>query len=75
MPTYEYECKSCSHRFEAFQTMSAKHIKSCPECGKAVRRLIGAGAGFIMKGASAPPCREACGMDTPCCAKGESCGM
>jgi len=50
MPTYEYECKSCSHHFEAFQAISEEPIKICPECGKDVRRLIFGGAGVIFKG-------------------------
>ena len=50
MPTYEYECKKCSHRFEVFQSMSDAPIKKCPECGKEVRRLISGGAGVIFKG-------------------------
>lgn len=50
MPTYEYECKTCSHRFEAFQSISDDPIKNCPECGKEVRRLIGGGLGVIFKG-------------------------
>jgi len=50
MPTYEYECKSCSHGFEVFQAMSDLPVKDCPECGKEVRRLILGGAGVIFKG-------------------------
>lgn len=51
MPTYDYECSSCGHRFEEFQSMSAKPLKKCPECGKsALERLIGLGAGIIFKG-------------------------
>lgn len=50
MPTYDYECKSCNHNFEAFQKVSDPPIKTCPKCGKEVRRLIGAGAGIIFKG-------------------------
>jgi len=50
MPTYEYECKSCSHNFEVFQSMSEPPLKNCPECGKEVRRLIFGGAGVIFKG-------------------------
>jgi putative FmdB family regulatory protein len=50
MPTYEYECKSCSHNFEVFQSMSEAPIKICPECGGEVRRLIFGGAGVIFKG-------------------------
>ena len=50
MPTYEYECKSCSHSFEVFQSMSEQPIKDCPKCGKEVRRLIFGGTGVIFKG-------------------------
>jgi putative FmdB family regulatory protein len=50
MPTYEYECKECSHNFEVFQAMSDEPLKICPKCGKEVRRLIFGGAGVIFKG-------------------------
>ncbi len=51
MPTYDYKCPDCGHTFEAFQSISAKPIKVCPECGKRkVKRLIGAGGGLIFKG-------------------------
>lgn len=51
MPTYEYECPACGHRFEEFQSMTAKPLKVCPKCGKRqLKRLIGTGAGLIFKG-------------------------
>jgi putative FmdB family regulatory protein len=51
MPTYEYECDACGHRFDLFQKISDPPAKSCLSCGKKkVRRLISAGAGFIFKG-------------------------
>ena len=50
MPNYDYECKICGHTFEAFQNMSDPPLRSCPKCGKAVRRLIGGGLGVIFKG-------------------------
>ena len=50
MPTYEYECKSCGHSFEAFQSMSDAPLRDCPQCGKEVRRLINGGTGVIFKG-------------------------
>jgi len=50
MPTYEYECRSCQHGFETFQSMSEDPIKICPKCGKEVRRVIGGGTGVIFKG-------------------------
>ena len=52
MPTYEYACKKCKNIFEVFQSMTARPVKECPKCrSKSVKRLIGAGAGFIFKGA------------------------
>lgn len=51
MPTYDYECASCGHNFEAFQAMSDKPLVSCPECKKrSLKRLIGGGMGIIFKG-------------------------
>lgn len=50
MPTYEYECISCGHRFEKFHSISSPPVRRCPSCGKKVRRLIGCGGGVIFKG-------------------------
>jgi putative FmdB family regulatory protein len=50
MQTYEYECKSCGHTFDAFQSMKDEPIKICPQCGREVRRLINGGSGIIFKG-------------------------
>jgi putative FmdB family regulatory protein len=51
MPTYEYACEACGHRFEEFQSIKAKPIEVCPKCGKKkVKRLISGGAGFLFKG-------------------------
>jgi putative FmdB family regulatory protein len=50
MPTYDYQCRSCAHRFEAFQSITASPLTRCPHCRKKVDRLISAGAGFLFKG-------------------------
>jgi putative FmdB family regulatory protein len=50
MPTYDYECRSCHHTFEAFQSIKEEPLKKCPKCGKGVRRLFGGGMGIIFKG-------------------------
>ena len=58
MPTYEYICEKCDHKFDVFQSISAKPLIVCPEdkCGQKrwgkgkVKRVIGAGAGLIFKG-------------------------
>lgn len=51
MPTYDYECDACEHKFEHFQGINDPHLKKCPECGKnKLRRLIGAGGAVVFKG-------------------------
>ena len=50
MPIYEYECSSCSIRFERIQKISEPPITKCPECnGNSVKKLISATA-FRLKG-------------------------
>ncbi len=51
MPTYEYQCSACDHSFELFQSIKARSVRKCPQCGKLkVKRIIGIGAGVIFKG-------------------------
>jgi len=51
MPTYDYRCNECKHKFELVQMMKDGPIRKCPKCGKyALERLIGAGAAVIFKG-------------------------
>jgi putative FmdB family regulatory protein len=50
VPTYEYECQKCGHRFEAFQSMKDAPLSRCPKCRGKVKRLISGGAGLIFKG-------------------------
>lgn len=50
MPTYDYDCESCGHAFELFQSISEPAADKCPACGGAVRRRIHGGAGLIFKG-------------------------
>ena len=51
MPTYEYICENCDHRFEQLQSINAKLLRKCPKCGKSsLKRLIGTGACLIFKG-------------------------
>lgn len=75
MPTYEYICLSCGHRFERFQGMSDRPLASCPECEGVVKRMITGGSGFIMKGNASGGLRKpACGSDTTCCGRDSACG-
>lgn len=50
MPTYEYRCDECGHKFEEFQSISAPPVDHCPKCGGVPRRLISGGTGLIFKG-------------------------
>lgn len=51
MPTYDYECDNCGHKFELFQSIKDDAIRKCPECKKLkLRRLFGTGAALMFKG-------------------------
>lgn len=50
MPTYEYECRKCGHRFEIFQSIKESPRKRCPRCHGALQRLLGTGAAVLFKG-------------------------
>jgi putative FmdB family regulatory protein len=50
MPTYEYQCEGCLHRFEVFQSIKALPIEICPKCRAKVRRIISGGSALIFKG-------------------------
>ena len=52
MPTYDYICENCGLEFEEFQSITAKPLRKCPQCGKRrLKRLIGSGSAVIFKGA------------------------
>ena len=49
MPLYDYapksgRCDRCQGRFEVMQRVAEPKLKKCPECGKAVERLVSAPA-------------------------------
>src|SRR5690242_2057628 len=51
MPTYDYLCDACGHKFELFQSINDPVQRKCPECGKMkLRRLFGTGAAIMFKG-------------------------
>ncbi len=52
MPTYDYKCTACGHRFELFESINAAGSKACLKCKKKkAKRMLGTGAGLIFKGA------------------------
>jgi putative FmdB family regulatory protein len=79
MPTYEYECRSCGHRFEHRQAITEAPIASCPECGGDVSRLVSGGAGILVRGADQNAGRHSgggCSLEregTTCCGRQERC--
>lgn len=77
MPTYEYECEKCGRHFDMFQSMTEDPVKSCPKCKGKVYRLLGAGAGFIFKGAgfyANDYKKKDTKADIPSCPKADGCG-
>jgi putative FmdB family regulatory protein len=40
MPIYGYQCGACGHELEVMQSMSDAPLRTCPECGGALRKLL-----------------------------------
>ncbi|RLK59574.1 FmdB family zinc ribbon protein [Actinokineospora cianjurensis] len=49
MPTYQYACTACEHRFEAVQSFTDSALSECPECTGRLRKLYGS-VGVVFKG-------------------------
>ncbi|WP_081655389.1 FmdB family zinc ribbon protein [Amycolatopsis orientalis] len=49
MPTYQYACKECDHRFEAVQSFSDPSLTVCPQCSGALRKVFSS-VGVVFKG-------------------------
>jgi putative FmdB family regulatory protein len=49
VPTYEYACTACGHRFDAVQRFTDDALTECPECRGALRKVYGA-VGIVLKG-------------------------
>ena len=50
MPTYDFKCPKCGHRFDVFKSIHDETDEICPVCGEKAKRLIGTGAAIIFKG-------------------------
>jgi putative FmdB family regulatory protein len=54
MPLYEYKCDTCGAAFEIIQKITEPPIKTCPQCGGSVKKVISApalqfkGSGFYI---------------------------
>ncbi len=40
MPTYEYLCEECAHRYEKREGFDAPARQKCPSCGKRANRVL-----------------------------------
>ncbi len=40
MPTYEYLCRNCGHRFEVVQSFADEPLEICDECGGELRKVF-----------------------------------
>ena len=49
MPTYQYACTQCEHRFEQVQSFSDASLSECPVCGGKLRKVYGS-VGVVFKG-------------------------
>jgi putative FmdB family regulatory protein len=49
VPTYQYACKACDHRFEAVQSFSDSALTECPECTGILRKVFSS-VGIVFKG-------------------------
>jgi putative FmdB family regulatory protein len=49
VPTYQYACTDCGHRFEQVQAFSDASLTDCPVCGGKLRKVYGS-VGVVFKG-------------------------
>lgn len=49
MPTYEYKCRDCGHRFEIVQSFTDKPLTKCKECKGSLGKVFGS-IGITFKG-------------------------
>jgi len=49
VPTYQYACKACDHRFEAVQSFTDAALTDCPACSGPLRKVFNS-VGIVFKG-------------------------
>jgi len=49
VPTYQYACTECGHRFEQVQAFSDSSLTDCPNCAGKLRKVYGS-VGVVFKG-------------------------
>ena len=69
MPTYVYETTNTDkpiRRFELKQSMKDEPLRTDPETGEPVRRVISGGIGMLVPGSSTGPSVGSCGSHCGC---------
>ncbi|MEU4763339.1 FmdB family zinc ribbon protein [Actinosynnema sp. NPDC023794] len=78
MPTYQYACTECDHRFDAVQSFSDSALTECPQCSGRLRKLYGAvgvvfkGSGFYRTDSRSSSSAAPAASSAPAAAKSES---
>jgi putative FmdB family regulatory protein len=49
VPTYQYACTACDHRFEAVQSFTDASLTDCPACSGNLRKVFSS-VGIVFKG-------------------------
>ena len=49
VPTYDFECQTCHHRFEVTQKITDPNPDKCPQCQGPVKKVFSA-VGIVFKG-------------------------
>jgi putative FmdB family regulatory protein len=49
LPTYQYACTECGHRFEAVQSFTDDALTDCPQCTGRLRKVFNS-VGIVFKG-------------------------
>jgi putative FmdB family regulatory protein len=49
VPTYQYACTACDHRFEAVQSFTDASLTECPVCEGSLRKVFSS-VGIVFKG-------------------------
>lgn len=49
MPTYQYACTACGHRFDAVQAFTDATLTECPQCAGRLRKVFSS-VGIVFKG-------------------------
>jgi putative FmdB family regulatory protein len=49
VPTYQYACTACDHRFDAVQSFTDASLTECPACSGPLRKVFSS-VGIVFKG-------------------------